>query len=125
MRRQANSKPRPLKFEEEILGKRMARLRKEKGYTQVELARKMGLTQGLVSDYELGKLRPHPDIIIRLAKALEVTTDVLLGFKPSKNNGTKPSLKILRRMKKIEELPPYQQKILLKTIDTFLKGAEK
>jgi hypothetical protein len=65
-------------------------------------------------------------MIIRFAKALGVTTtDKLLGLKPSKNEGNKPNLKILRRMKKIEELPLTQQKILLKTIDTFFKAAEK
>jgi hypothetical protein len=41
------------------------------------------------------------------------------------SSGSKPSLKTLRRLKKIEELPPSQQKALFKTIDNFLKGAEK
>jgi hypothetical protein len=30
---------------------------------------------------------------------------------------------VLRRLEKIEKLPPHQQNTLLKTIDTFLKGA--
>ena len=52
--------------------------------------------------------------------------DELLGL-----NGTrkldegKASLRLLRRSKKIEELPSSQQKTLLKTIDPFLKGAGK
>ncbi len=110
---------------QETLGQRIARLRKGKTYTQVEMAKKMGVTQGLVSDYELDKLRPHPEIIIKFAQILEVTTDELLGVKSSKGDGNKASLKVLRRIKKIDELPPYQQKIILKTIDTFLKGAER
>jgi len=110
----------------ESLGQRIGRLRKERGYTQVELAEKIGITQVLVSDYERAGLRPHYEMIIRFAKALGVTTtDELLGLKPSKNEGNKPNLRIFRRMKKIEELPLTQQKILLKTIDTFFKAAEK
>jgi len=109
----------------EALGQRIARLRKEKGWTQTELAEKMGTIQRLISDYERDRLRPHPEMIVQFARALEVTADELLGLKPSKKNGKSPSLKILRRLNKIEDLPPFQQKILLNTIDTFLKGAGK
>jgi len=115
----------PLNLGKETLGQRIARLRKERGYTQLELAEKMGIIQVLISDYERDKLRPHPEMSIRFAQALEVTTDELLGVKASKNDGNKPGLRILRRLKKIEALPLSQQKILLKTIDTFFKAAEK
>jgi transcriptional regulator with XRE-family HTH domain len=107
----------------ETLGRRIARLRKEKGFTQVELAERMGIIQVLISDYERDKLRPHPEVIVRFAQALRVTTDELLGLKDSPSTGTKTSLKTLRRLKKIDELPPSQQKALFKTIDNFLKGA--
>ncbi len=110
---------------QETLGQRIARLRKEKGLTQVKLAEKMGMIQVLISDYERDKLRPHPEVIVRFAQALEVSADELLGMKQTATTGTKPSLKTLRRMRKIEELPPSQQKTLLKTIDIFIKAAEK
>jgi hypothetical protein len=35
----------------------------------------------------------------------------------------KPSLRMLRRLEIIESLPANQQSTLLKTIDTFLRGA--
>lgn len=115
----------PLDIEAEALGKRLMRLRKERGLTQVELAKKIGITQVLVSDYERERLRPHYEMIIRLAQALEVTTDQLLGVKLSRASSSNPNLKLIQRLKKIEALPAAQQKALLKTIDTFLKGAEK
>jgi len=114
----------PLVKGKETLGQRITRLRKEKGYTQAELAEKAGSIQRVISDYERDKLRPHPDMIIRFAFALEVTADELLGIKASKNEGGKPSLRITQRLKKIEDLPPTQQKTLLKTIDTFIKAAQ-
>ena len=114
----------PLDFGGETLGQRLARLRKQKEYTQVQLAEKMGLIQVLISDYERDKLRPHPEVIVRFALALEITTDELLGLSGQETTTTEaPKLKIVRRMKKIEDLPPAQQKTLLNTIDTFLKGA--
>lgn len=115
----------PLNLGKETLGQRIARFRKEKGYTQVELAKKIGIIQVLISDYERDKLRPNPEMIIRFALALEVSADEILGLKETKNERNKPSLKVLRRMKKIEELPLFQQKVLFRTIDAFLKGTEK
>jgi len=108
----------------ETLGQRIRRLRNERGYTQAELASKIGIIRELVSDYEREKIRPHYEMVIRIALALDISTDELLGVKPTKKNGNKPSLKIQRRMKKIEDLPPAQQKVVLKNIDIFLKGIE-
>ena len=120
------SKIKPLLLNErETLGNRIARLRKERGYSQAGLAEKMGTIQRLISDYERDKLRPHPDMLIQFALALEVSSDELLGLKECKNNGAKPNKKILNRMKKIEGLPLSQQKFVLRTIDSLLKASEK
>jgi transcriptional regulator with XRE-family HTH domain len=115
----------PLMIGDETFGQRLARIRKAKGYTQVELAKRMDIIQVLISDYERDKLRPYHEMIVRFAKALEISADELLGLTNAKDRGNGASLKLMRRMKKIEDLPPAQQKILLRTIDTFLKGAEK
>lgn len=114
-----------LSLDKESIGQRIARLRKQRGYTQVDLANQIGITQALISDYERNRLRPHPEMLIRFALALEVSADELLGLKQIKNNSAKPNLKLMRRLKKIEALPAAEQKILLRTIDTFLKGAAK
>lgn len=104
-------------------GERLARLRKERGWTQVELAERVGITQTLLSDYERGRLRLNADMIVRFTHALEISTDELLQPKGSRHPlRHKPSLRVLRRMEKIEKLPPHQQNYLLKTIDGFLKG---
>jgi len=109
----------------ETIGSRIARLRKERGYTQKELAEKMGISWTLISDYERGKLRLHDKILKKLSISLEVTTDELLGLKNNKSKTRKPSLKIMRRLQKIEELPLSKQKALFITIDNFLKAEEK
>jgi len=64
-------------------------------------------------------------MIIRLALVLRVTADELLGIKPSKNKNGNPSLKIQRRVKKIEALSESQQKFVLKAIDSHLKAFER
>jgi transcriptional regulator with XRE-family HTH domain len=125
MGRKSKLKLPPLSLDNETFGQRLSRLRKKKGLTQVELGEKIGIPQTLITDYERDKLRPYHEMIIRFAMALGVSTDELLGVKPSKKEGDKPSLKIIRRIKKIETLPVAQQKILFKTIDTFIRAAEK
>ena len=108
---------------EETVGQRLARLRKERGWTQVELAERLGIIQSLISDYERDRLRMNPAMVVRFASALEITTDELLQTKPARTPlRRKPSLRVLRRLERIERLPLHQQNTLLKTIDGFLKG---
>ena len=114
----------PLMIGNETFGQRLAKIRKAKGYTQVELADKLGIIQVMVSDYERDKLRPYHEMIVRLSKALDMSTDELLGVKPFKSKDTKVSLKLQRRMQKIDTLPAAKQKVILQTIDTFIKGVE-
>jgi transcriptional regulator with XRE-family HTH domain len=110
--------------EDETFGQRLARLRKERGFTQVEIAERVGIIQALVSDYERNKLRLNAELVVRFATALEISTDELLKPQgPKAPLRRKPSLRMLRRLEKIESLPANQQSTLLKTIDTFLRGA--
>lgn len=104
----------------ETIGQRLARLRRERGLTQVMLAERVGIIQALVSDYERDKLRLNPDMSVKFAQALGVTTDQLLGLQPTKGNGHQPSRKVLRRLEEIENLPRRDQDALLRTIDAFL-----
>jgi len=106
-------------------GKRLAYYRKAKGLTQKELGEQVGVANRVIAYYEGETNYPPAHLIVPLAKALGISTDELLGLKETKKNGRDPNLRILRRLNKIEDLPPSQQKTLLKTIDTFLKGAGK
>lgn len=108
----------------ETPGQRIARIRKERGYTQKEVADRIGIIPVLVSDYENDKLRLNADMILRFAQVLEVTTDELLQPQTGKQKpGRKPSRKVMRRLEQIESLPRRKQEALLTTIDHFLKSA--
>ena len=54
------------------LGKRVARLRKEKGYTQAELSALINKDFQSVSRIENGKINPSAYLILQIANALEV-----------------------------------------------------
>ena len=72
--------PRPRETETETIGQRLARIRRERGLTQVELAEKLGVAQPVVSDYERGELRLHGELIIKLTGILGVSAEELLGL---------------------------------------------
>ncbi len=118
----SRSSPNPARRHEqtETLGQRLARIRKERGFTQVELAQQAGTIQAVISDYERGRIRPHAAMAGRLAQALGVTADELLGMAPATPaNGHGVSRRILRRMQMLEQLPAHDQKSILKLIDAL------
>jgi len=113
----------PLDFGNETVGQRLARVRKERGYTQVELAKKIGITQTLVSDYETDRLRLSAEMAVRFALAFETSTDELLKPKVKNNSAAKkPSLRMMRRIEEIEKLPPRRQAFVLTALDSILRG---
>lgn len=123
MAKKSSLKLMAVNFDKESLGQRLARIRKERGLTQKEVAERTGLIQTLVSDYERGRLRLAADMIVRFAVALGITTDELLQPKVRKTSSPrKISRKVLQRLERIDSLPPYQQRALLTTIDSFLRA---
>jgi transcriptional regulator with XRE-family HTH domain len=78
------------------VGERIVQLRKERGYTQKELAEKIGIERPLLTDYEIGRLRLGDAILARLAIALGVSADHLLGLSEADAVGYNPDLKITK-----------------------------
>ena len=82
----------PVDFGGETLGERIARIRKERGFTQVELAAKIGIIQTIVSAVEGDERKLSAEMAVRFAQALDVSMDDLLG--PGRQEkGRKPSRK--------------------------------
>lgn len=61
-------------------GCKLRELRKQKNLTQKQLAALIGVKNSIISFYEVGDRIPSPEIIIKLAAALNVTSDYLLGI---------------------------------------------
>lgn len=58
---------------------RLRAVREQRGYSQEDLAKRAGMQPSAVSHFETGARKPSFDNLRRLADALEVTTDYLLG----------------------------------------------
>ena len=107
----------------QTIGENLSRIRKLRGLTQIELGELIGINQYQISDYEIGRLHLSDEMIIRFAKALHTSADKILGLDSSETE--KHPLKLTKRLSRIEMLSEADQKSLLKTIDMFIKAAEK
>lgn len=107
--------------DERTIATKLRELRKRRGFTQAELAEKVGIDQTLLSAYERRALRLHGAMVAALAKALRAPSDELLGLKESKENGLMKDRRFLRRLERIDRLPRRKKDALLATIDAFLK----
>ena len=58
---------------------RLKKKKKKKGLTQAQLSELAGITTRQIQNYEGGKARPRLDAAEKIAKALNITTDELLG----------------------------------------------
>lgn len=88
----------------ESLGERITRLRKKLDLSQKELADKTNLTEATLSRYENDLREPKGDTIIKIANALSVTTDYLLGNSDHNDFITKIEKDIDNEEKDIEKV---------------------
>ena len=61
-------------------GNRLRELRKQKCLTQKQLASLIGVKNSIISFYEVGDRIPSPEMLIKLATVLHVSSDYLLGI---------------------------------------------
>lgn len=61
------------------IGNRIAEIRRQRGLNQDELAELSTLSRISIARYETGKIEPGAQALGRIADALEVSSDVLLG----------------------------------------------
>lgn len=109
----------------ETLGVRIARLRREKGMTQIELAERLRVSQPVISDYENDVIRLPADTVAQIAEVLGASADELLGLKApaALTAGGIKNRRLYRRMQQIEKLPRRDQEALLRTIEAFISKA--
>ena len=67
-----------MKSESAKLGKNLKRIRTEKGITQGDIVRTLGVSRSFVSNIENGKTNPTLATIARLAKVIKVSVSELL-----------------------------------------------
>ena len=62
-----------------MLNERIREIRLARKISQVELAKALGVTKQSVSNWENDNIQPSIDMLVKIADALHVSTDYLLG----------------------------------------------
>lgn len=108
----------------ETFGARLRRLRKAKGFTQVELAQAIGVSQPTVAYYENVDGVPGGVQIVKLTEALGVGPEELLGLtfrRRRKTPETPENIRLWRRLKQVETLPAPERRQVLQFIDALVE----
>lgn len=111
------------KYPETSFGERLQNMRKARGLTQVQLAEAAGTTQRAISYYETEAGFPPAPAIIDLARALQVTTDELLGVKPPHIQAATEDPEARRQWKRfqmVSSLPERDQKAVIRLINSLV-----
>ncbi len=82
-------------------GEKIVLLRKQLKWSQEGLAKKIGTSGPIVGRYERDEIKPSIEVAAKLADALEVTVDYLIG----NTEKTMLNKKLMRRIEDIEGLP--------------------
>lgn len=63
-----------------MLNERIRKLRLERNWSQVDLAKKLNVTKQSVSNWENDNIQPSIEMLVKLAGVFSVSTDYLLGL---------------------------------------------
>jgi len=113
-------------------GARLASIRKRRGMTQVELAEAIDSNQPGISYYESKGGYPPAPVLAQLARALNVSTDELLGIarqrpaaRSSKNEVPPEKRRLWKQFQLVEELSERDQRSVLRLIRALANDQSK
>jgi transcriptional regulator with XRE-family HTH domain len=98
------------------LSDNMLLIRKKKGLSQADLGKMIGTSGDVIGRYERGDISPSVEVVSKIADALEVSVDYLLG--KTKMEMDKQALK---RLEDISNLPDESKRFVLNLIDMALR----
>lgn len=103
------------------IGKIIKKYRKENGYTQFQLAEKIGVSEFYISALETGSRKPGRETLIKLSNEMNIPIEMLLELK------TEQSLKYAtdELYAKINTLSIEKQKQIINIMDFIIEEFKK
>jgi len=106
-------------------GKRLREIRQRRGLTQDELGKTVDVSNRVIAYYEAQDAQPPGALLAALARTLKVSSDELLGLKPVKDDTPPRTARILKRLRKVEELAPADQRAVFKLVDALVESRHR
>jgi transcriptional regulator with XRE-family HTH domain len=100
------------------IGEHIVQLRKSRKWSQEDLAKQINASRIMIGNYERGDNTPSMEVIIKMARAFEVSIDYLLGegLNASFNKET------LRRLENMEKLPEEERQRIFHYMDLIIRN---
>lgn len=100
------------------ISQRIKKVRKQKGLSQTELGERIGVSQQVITNYERNIREPDIETLLKIAGALDVSLEMLIGEKPLKpENSTSRALQ--KRFEQVKKLSPDKQKAFITFVDAL------
>lgn len=100
------------------LGEKIKIYRLKKKFSQQDLGNLVETHQKNISKYEQDAVIPSATTLKKIADALEVSTDFLLG---GDNDNVIKDITLLKYFKEIDNMPDDNKQALLKVIDAYVR----
>jgi transcriptional regulator with XRE-family HTH domain len=101
------------------LGKKIQQLRKELGWSQDELAFHAEIDGRQISRYENDKVTPSIEVVIKLAKAFDVSVDHLLFDDAPKRSLHEPTSKLADKVMHLGKISEEDESSLLHVLSAI------
>jgi len=106
-----------------LFGKRLAAIRKSKGLSQLELAKKLGTSRANVTYYERKAVNPTLDLIRKCAEILEIPLSDLIEPEASSKKKPGPKSRLEEQLEAVSKLPKSKQRFVSQFLDTVLQAS--
>lgn len=103
------------------LGLRLTELRQAAGLTQIQLADKLGVHPSNIGFWELSGTPPRGEVLPKMANALGVSVDALLGVTPPKPKRQAAKGRLQSVFEAASKLPRRQQEKVAEFVGAFVK----
>jgi transcriptional regulator with XRE-family HTH domain len=102
------------------LAERVKQLRNQQGWSQGDLAERIGADPAQISRYENGRITPSADALVRLAETFDVSCDYLLIDDAARRPFRPPEDALGDRLAGLAELGETDRELVLSFIDALV-----
>lgn len=104
------------------LGKRIIKLRKDKGFSQSYLAKQVGISYAQIGRYETKGAQPPAEVLKKIADALDTSVDYLInGNTDEKAASTLKDAELLKQFKEIDQMPENEKATIIKVVSAYIR----
>ncbi len=100
------------------IGNKISVLRKEKNWSQSDLAQKIDASREIIGKYERNENLPSIEMTLKMSKAFGVTVDFLLG----EGEYSSYDKDTVDRLKSIQKMDATTKSVLFNVIDTYIQN---